>query len=255
MTHRHPTLGKESSIAVITLDLADTALDMVHLSARLKELCSEISWDDETKVVIVSGASIDSFVEKKSALEEVPEENNDLVIAWPISGLISQLDQPVIAAINGNASGLGLELALACDIRIAVEQSYFDMPQVKMGLIPSDGGTQRLPRLIGRGMALQMILTGERIDAHEAYRIGLVNRIVSPDALMISAMNMAREMVSRGPIALKYVKEAIREGMDMTLEQGLHLEADLYLLLHSTKDRTEGIKAFLEKRKPEFEAK
>jgi enoyl-CoA hydratase/carnithine racemase len=122
-------------------------------------------------------------------------------------------------------------------------------------MIPSDGGTQRLARLVGRGKTLEMILTGEVIDAQEALRIGLVHRVVPKKDLTEVAMKMAQEMASKGPIALRYTKEAVYKGMDMTLEQGLRLEADLYLLIHTTKDRTEGIQAFREKRKPKFEGK
>ena len=148
-----------------------------------------------------------------------------------------------------------MELALACDIRIASETSLFGLPQIKSGLIPWDGGTQRLSRLVGKGKALEMMLTGEVLEAREALRIGLVNRIFSPDKLMTAAMEMAKEMASKGPISLRYIKEATYKGMDMTLEQGLHLEADLYLLIHTTKDRTEGIRAFQQKRIPKFEGK
>jgi enoyl-CoA hydratase/carnithine racemase len=161
----------------------------------------------------------------------------------------------VIAAISGDVIGQGLELALACDLRIASETSHFGLPQIKTGHLPSDGGTQRLSRLVGRGKGLEMILTGEIIDAQEALRIGLVNKVVPKKDLMEVTMKMAQEMASRGPIALRYIKEAIYKGMDMTLEQGLRLEADLYLILHTTKDRTEGIQAFRGKRKPKFEGK
>jgi enoyl-CoA hydratase len=146
-------------------------------------------------------------------------------------------------------------LALACDIRIATERSKFSLPQIEWGVIPWDGGTQRLARLVGRGKALEMVLTGERVDAQEAHRIGLVSKIVPPDQLMKEAMDLAKEMATKGPVALRYSKEAINKGMDLTLQQGLGLEADLYLLIHTTKDRTEGIKAFQEKRKAKFEGK
>jgi enoyl-CoA hydratase len=151
--------------------------------------------------------------------------------------------------------GQGLELALACDIRIASETSYFGMPHIKSGLIPWDGGTQRLSRLVGRGKALEMILTGEIIDAQEALRIGLVHRVVPKKDLTEVTMKLAQEMASKGPIALRYTKEAVYKGMDMTLEQGLRLEADLYLLIHTSKDRSKGIQAFRAKRTPKFGGK
>jgi enoyl-CoA hydratase/carnithine racemase len=168
---------------------------------------------------------------------------------------IAKIDRPVIAAIQGDALGQGLEMALACDLRVAAETSRFGLPQIHTGLIPWNGGTQRLTRLVGRGKALEMILTGETIDAREAYQVGLVNKVVPPKELMSTVTGMAREMASKGSIALRYTKEAVYQGMDLTLEQGLRLEADLYLLIHTTKDRTEGIKAFREKRVPKFEGK
>jgi len=168
---------------------------------------------------------------------------------------VSQLEQPAIAAINGDAFGEGLELALACDLRICAEHARLAMPQIQYGKIPWDGGTQRLSRLVGRGKALELILTGDMVDAQEAYRIGLVNQVIPYTQLMETAMDVARKIASRAPIALKYAKEAVHKGMDMTLEQGLRLEADLYLLLQTTRDRKEGIRAFQEKRTPQFEGR
>jgi enoyl-CoA hydratase/carnithine racemase len=222
----------------------------------LSELCDEVTWDEEVHVVVITGTGEKAF----SAEEDLTKT----VSVGPLEGgtgsqslvdSVAKLDKPVIAVINGNAIGIGLELALACDLRIASETSRFGLPQIKSGRIPSDGGTQRLSRLVGKGKALEMILTGEIIDAREALRIGLVNKVVSKRDLMEVAMKMAQEMASRGPIASRYIKEAIYKGMDMTLEQGLRLEADLYLLIHTSKDRTEGIQAFREKRPPRFEGK
>jgi len=148
--------------------------------------------------------------------------------------------------------GQGLELALSCDIRLASNKAKFSLPQVAEGLIPMDGGTQRLPRIVGKGKALELILTAEIISADEALAIGLVNKVVAKEELAAEAEAMAKAMTTKGPIALKYAKEAVNKGLDLTLEQGLRLEADLYLLLHTTDDRTEGIRAFLEKRPPQF---
>jgi enoyl-CoA hydratase len=165
---------------------------------------------------------------------------------------IAKLKQPVIAAIRGDAVGIGLELALSCDVRIGTENARFGLTQVKEGRIPSNGGTQRLPRLVGQGKALEMVLTGELIDAAEAYRIGLIHRVVAPELLMSTASGMAREMAAKSPLSLSYAKEALYSGRDLTLDQGLRTELDLYLLLFTTLDRTEGITAFREKRKPGF---
>jgi enoyl-CoA hydratase len=229
-----------------------------RLVDELSDVCSTITSDDEIRVVILTGAgggpfSLGTAMELSGGVLSVDRESSVGFLSVP--ELIAKLDQPVIAAINGDAIGHGLELALACDIRIAAETSRFGLPHIKTGLIPRDGGTQRLPRLVGRGKALEMILTGEMIEAKEAYRIGLVNKIVPPGELTTVAMDMAKEMASKGPIALRYTKEAIYKGMDVTLEQGLRLEADLYLLLHTTRDRTEGINAFREKKTPKFEGR
>ena len=172
-----------------------------------------------------------------------------------VATAIASIDRPVIAAINGDALGEGLELALSCDIRLASDKARFGFPQVASGLIPMNGGTQRLPRLIGKGKALELILTAETIDAEEAFEIGLVSKVIPQEKLASEAETLAQNIASKAPISLRYVKEAVNKGMDLTLEQGLRLEADLYFLLHTTADRMEGIRAFLEKRPPKFKGK
>jgi enoyl-CoA hydratase/carnithine racemase len=175
-----------------------------------------------------------------------------LTESFSITESLAEMESPVLAGIAGDAIGLGLELALACDVRIASERARFGLPQVGAGVMPWEGGTQRLVRTVGRSKALEMILTGEPIDAREANRIGLVSRLVPDDEVVTTVMKMAQDMVSKSPISMEYCKEAINKGMDLTLAQGLRLEADLYFLMQSTRDREEGIKAFKEKRKPEF---
>jgi enoyl-CoA hydratase/carnithine racemase len=218
--------------------------DFFILSYKINDFRAEIASNREIRVVIVTDAHEGTF----SLREDLIGSKKLTSLADPIS----KIDQPVIAAITGDALGQGLELALSCDIRIVSETSCFGLPQIKKGLMPLDGGTQRLSRLIGKGKALEMILTGRDLDAKEAYRVGLVNKITTREGVMGAAMEMASEMSSKGPIALRYVKEAIAKGMDMTLDQGIRLEADLYLLTHTTKDRTEGIKAFQKNKKVEF---
>jgi enoyl-CoA hydratase/carnithine racemase len=144
---------------------------------------------------------------------------------------------------------------LSCDVRLAAQSARFGFQQVACGLIPGDGGTQRLPRIIGRGKALELILTGEIIDAGEALAIGLVSQVVPLKDLMATAEALVQNIAGKAPIALRFIKEAVHKGLDLTLEQGLRLEADLYFLLHTTADRTEGIRAFVEKRKPQFKGK
>ena len=256
MPYENLTFQNKDYITVITLGAEKGVFEMAQLSAELTDLCDEIAWDEGTRVIVITGADDQSFSMDKAFLERPQDKGSEEeIIFWSLAEPISKLNQPVITAINGNAVGQGLELCLACDIRIAVDQSQFELPHIKAGLIPWDGGTQRLVHLVGRGKALQMVLTGERIDAHEACRIGLIDKVVPSQELMTSAMDMAHTMASKGPIALRFVKEAVLKGMDMTMEQGLRLESDLYLLLHTTKDRTEGIQAFLEKRTPDFEEK
>jgi len=253
------TLHYRKADHVIVIDIINQLGDaskLIQLSDELSELCSEIAWDEEMRVVVITGAEENAFSVDADVIGLGLRNNEELKIdSLNLAKSISNLDKPVMMAINGDAIGQGLELALACDLRIAIETSHFGLPYIKLGLMPWDGGTQRLSRMIGRGKALEMILTGERIDAKEAYRIGMVNKIVPSGELRTIVMDMAKEMASKGPISLRYTKEAVNKGMDMTLEQGLHLEADLYLLLHTTKDRTEGIKAFIEKRVPRFEGK
>jgi enoyl-CoA hydratase/carnithine racemase len=224
--------------------------------AELNELCDEIAWDEEVRVVMIGDPGEGPLSEETDLIKAVSmsffeEETTFESLTEPIS----RLDRPVIAAISSDAVGQGLELALACDIRIASEASCFGFPQMKTGHLPLDGGTQRLSRLVGESKALEMILTGENIDAQEALRIGLVHKVVQREDLMKVTLKMAQEMASKGPIALRYAKEAIYKGMDMTLAQGLRLEADLYLLIHTTQDRQEGIQAFRKKKQPKFEGK
>ena len=257
MVFRSLNYQKTGHVMVITIiDPAGDQSSMISLSDDLAELCAEIAWDDEIRVILLSGfgqASLGMGKGSNDAVSTVgkPRGNQPLSIAEPIAGL----EPPVIAAIDGDAMGQGLELALACDMRITAETAHFGLPQITRGLIPWDGGTQRLSRLVGKAKAMEMILTGETIDAKEAHRIGLVNTVVPPGEALAVGMDMAREMATKGPIALRYAKEAIHKGMDVTLEQGLRLEADLYLLIHTTRDRTEGITAFREKKTPRFEGR
>ncbi len=230
-------------------DIGNDPMEAARLSDELTEICGEIAWDEEVRVVVFIGSFNAGANGRISGTGE--EEMRFFSIAEPIS----KIDRPVLAGIQGDGLGQGLEMALACDLRIAADTSRFGLPQIQTGMIPWDGGTQRLTRLVGRGKALEMILTGKIIPAEEARRIGLVNQVVPSLQLMEVTMKTAREMASKGSIALKYTKEAVYQGMDMTLEQGLRLEADLYLLIHTTQDRTEGIKAFREKRVPRFEGK
>jgi enoyl-CoA hydratase len=160
--------------------------------------------------------------------------------------------QPIIAAINGLALGGGLELALACDIRIAAAGATLGLTEINLAIIPGGGGTQRLPRLVGRGKALEMILTGARLPAEEALRIGLVERVVPDGEVLKAATALAQTIAAKAPVAVRFAKEALVKGLELPLAEGLRLESDLSTLLRTTEDRTEGARAFLEKRAPRW---
>jgi enoyl-CoA hydratase len=170
-------------------------------------------------------------------------------------GCLNALPKPVICALNGAVTGGGLALALAADIRIASEGATFSFPETAMGRVPMAGATQRLARLVGRGAALEMVLSGETLDAAGALRIGLVSEVVASPKLTRRVEEIAMRIAERGPIALAYAKEVIARGIEMPLQQGLRYETDLTILLQTTEDRAEGVRAFLEKRKPEFKGK
>jgi len=234
-------------VAAITLDRPEAGNRLnLELAQELAEVCRFINQDEAIYVVILIGAGDKAFCEGG----EVEKSGN-----IGSAAAVAAIEKPVIAAINGDALGPGLELALSSDIRLAADKARFGFPGVAEGLMPAEGGTQRLPRIVGRGKALEIILTGEAITAKEALEIGLVSKIVPRKELLTEAEALARDIAAKGPIALRFIKEAVNKGLDLTLEQGLRLEADLYFLLHTTADRTEGINAFLEKRKPKFKGK
>jgi len=241
------TYAKEDHIAHLTLNRpgADNAVNQ-QMAQELEAVCRQINQDSDIYVVIVTGTGTKAFCVGGEPQSPKPSGS------YGAAAVIASLSQPVIAAINGDALGQGLELALSCDIRLASDKAKFGLPQVAKGLIPRDGGTQRLPRIVGKGKALELILTADVINADEAVAIGLVNKVVAEEELAAEAEAMAKTLTIKGPIALRYAKEAVNKGLDLTLEQGLRLEADLYFLLHATEDRTEGIRAFLEKRPPQF---
>jgi enoyl-CoA hydratase/carnithine racemase len=257
MNQKSVVYEKKESVGIVVLDRPNfkNAIDDQMVS-ELTDIRDEINWDNDVKVVILTGAGQEAFSVGTDKKEYLPNEDKLMRIKrLSLASIVGALNCPTIAAINGDAFGQGFELALACDLRICSRSSRFAMTQVTDGEIPWDGGTQRLSRLVGKGKALELTLTGETIDAQEAFRIGLIIRVVSSDQLMAVAMDVAKEMASKSTIALRYTKEAIHKGMDLTLEQGLRLEADLYFLTHTTRDRKEGILAFREKRTPKFEGK
>jgi enoyl-CoA hydratase/carnithine racemase len=234
----------------------DNAIDAAVVR-DLRDACEGISSRDDVRVALLAAEG--GVFSRGWDWETVLGESADAVSAFRDQGVppdpfgcFAELPQPVVCAIGGNATGAGLELALACDVRIAADNARFSLPEVSRGLLPLAGGTQRLPRLVGRGKALEMILTGEAIDAEEALRIGLVSAVVPAERLVAEAEAIASRIAERGPLAVHYAKEAISRGLEMPLEQALRFETDLTIILQTTEDRAEGVRAFLEKRGAEF---
>jgi len=245
MPHSIVIYAEKDHVAYLTLNRPEAANRLnLELAQELEDACRQINQEDEIYVVVLSGAG-DVFCGGGEEKGEV----------YGVASAVASIEKPIIAAINGDALGQGLELALSCDIRLAADKAKFGFPQLAQGLIPADGGTQRLARLMGRGKALELILTAETITAREALEIGLVNRVVGGAKLAAEAKALAETIAEKGPIALRFIKEAVNKGLDLTLEQGLRLEGDLYFLLHTTADRTEGITAFLKKKPPKFKNK
>jgi len=246
---------KKEQVVRLTLNRPRTGnIINLEMANELVDACRAVGQDDEVRVVIVTGAgevfcSGFDIAELRSVSADNLKQMNSASLS---SNAVAGLNCPVIAVINGDALGAGLELALGCDIRICAENARFGFPETSQGIIPGGGGTQRLPRIVGRGKATEMVITAEPIDAAEAYRVGLVSRVVPRQKLTAESDEVAKKLLSRAPIAVRYAKEAVNKGLDMTLAQGLRLEADLSFLLQTTKDRAEGIKAFMEKRKAQF---
>ncbi len=219
----------------------------------------EFASDDAVKAVVVTGAGEKAFVAgadiNELAQQTAASGHQTARRGQAVFRRIETLGKPVVAAVNGFALGGGLELALACHIRLASSGAKLGLPEVKLGAIPGYGGTQRLARLVGRGRALELILTGEPVDAEEALRIGLVNRVVSPDELLEASVALLRKVLGNGPVALRHALAAVNHGLDVDLEAGLALEASLFGVLCGTDDLQEGMKAFLEKRAADFKGK
>ncbi len=257
MSGKEIIFKRENGIATITFNRPDVhnALNGAMVIG-LKKALDEIEKDKDTRCLILTGAGEKSFL-SGSDIKELSKRT-------PLSGIetsikrqgllnrIDSLDIPSIAAINGYAFGVGCEIALACTFRLASEKAKMGQLEINLGIIPGAGGTQRLPRLIGKARAAELILMGKIIDAHEAYRIGLVNRIVPPDDLMDECHQWAATLSEKSPVAMEYALRAINQGIDVDLATGLNIENLSLGVCFSSKDSKEGLSAFLEKRKPKF---
>ena len=253
-------IERNGATAIITIN-RPTVLNALNTQTldELRRAILELKQDEGVRVVILTGAGEKSFV--------AGADINELAVQTPTSGrehalagqhvldLIENLGKPVIAAINGYALGGGCELAMACTLRLAADTAKLGQPEIALGLIPGYAGTQRLPRLVGKGKAMEMILTGVPIAADEAQRIGLVNRVVPAADLMAEARKLAAQLAKNAPIAMRYIINAVNKGVEIPFAEACQYEATLFGLVASTGDMREGTAAFLEKRKPEFKGK
>jgi enoyl-CoA hydratase len=256
----HLLVERDGSVATITINRPKVlnALSLQTLDEGRRAILA-LKYDAGVRVVILTGSGEKSFV--------AGADINELAEQTPITGrehalrgqhvfdLIEHMGKPVIAAINGYALGGGCELALACTIRIAADTAKLGQPEINLGIIPGYGGTQRLSRLIGRGRALELLLTGEQVTAAEAYRLGLVNRVVTGANLIGEARKLAQVLAAKAPVAVHYIMDAVDRGLQMPLPEAQVLEATLFGLVAATEDMREGTTAFLEKRKAEFKGK
>lgn len=240
-------------IATVTVN-RPAALNAMTLSTleELEAIVAEITRNPDIRVAILTGAGTKAFVAGADIAvmrDMTPQQARDMaLIAHRTYAAIESSPKPFIAAVNGYALGGGCELAMACDMRLASDNARFGQPEINLGILPGFGGTQRLPRLVGKGRATEIILTGEMIDAREAHRIGLVNRVVAPDELLQEARKLAAKISAKGLVALQLCKQSIGNGLEMDLARACAYEAELFAYSFSTSDQKEGMGAFLEKR-------
>jgi enoyl-CoA hydratase len=259
-TNRSVLYEIKGDIAYITMNRPQVlnALNKYAL-VELREAFERARDNSDVRGVILTGAGDKAFIAgadiaelaRSTAVEAEESTRNGQAILT----LIENLGKPVIAAVNGFALGGGCETAMACTIRIAAEHARFGQPEVKLGLMPGYGGTQRLPRLVGKGRALQLILSGDSITAQEAYRIGLVNEVVPSAGLIARAEAILKQIHSNAPLGLKFALEAVNKGADTSLDEGLAIESSLFAICTTTDDKKEGTSAFLEKRSPKFQGR
>jgi len=247
----------EERIAIVTIDHRPVNALNRQTMQELSQVVDGIREDAAVKVVILTGAGSLAFVagadiKEVSQLQLAKEAQEVSALGQAVFLKIQRLGKPVIAAINGVCLGGGLELAMACHLRISGDRARFGQPEITLGIIPGWGGTQRLPRLIGKGKAIEWILTGDMVSAQEAYRLGLVNQVVPQDQVLKAAKDLARKIASKGAVTIQQSLRAIEEGLEGSLEQGLAKEAEAFGKVAASEDSKEGVKAFLEKRQPQF---
>jgi enoyl-CoA hydratase len=257
MTFETLIVARDGAVAVVTIN-RPAVLNALNAQTvdDLRRALLELRRDEEVRAVVVTGAGEKAFVAGADINElsrQHPAAGRDLAARGQhVFDLVEHLGKPVIAAINGFALGGGCELAMACTFRIAADGARLGQPEINLGIIPGYGGTQRLPRLVGRDRAMELILTGRHVTAAEALAMGLVTRVVPAAILMDEALALATELASKAPLAVRYAMVAVNRGLDMPFEQACAYEAALFGLATATEDMREGTRAFLEKRKPTF---
>jgi enoyl-CoA hydratase len=259
-TYENLLVEHRDGVAVVTID-RPKALNALNAAtvAELAKVVADLAEDTSVRVVIFTGAGEKAFVAGADITEMQPMSATE-GRAWGRFGqrvfaAIEALPQPVIAAVNGFALGGGCELAMACDIRIAAENARFGQPESNLGITPGFGGTQRLPRLVGPGRAKELLFTADVVDAAEAYRIGLVNKVVPVGKALDEALAMAARIATRSPVAVGYCKVAVNDGMNVDLGSAIAHEAELFGLCFAAPDQKEGMTAFVEKRKPVYRSR
>lgn len=250
-------LEKDGPVALVTL--TNPPLNVLHpqMAAELDACFTALASDPDVVVAVLTGEGERAFCAgfdiKEFPAMMAPGGAEAVVQKLHASlGKIMHLGKPTIAAINGLALGGGLEVSMACDLRIAAANAQLGQPEIKLGLLPGAGGTQRLPRLVGAGIAKELMYMGDPINAEEAYRIGLVNKVVPTGEALAVATDMARTIAARAGVALRYIQQAVNRGLGTTLEAGLHIEADLFAKVFQTEDVREGVDAFINRRPPQF---
>lgn len=257
MAFENLLVDQEGDVALVYVNRpkALNALNAETLN-ELKQAFTELENNNDVKVIVLTGSGDKAFVAGADIafmkdLDSLASREFS-ILGQDVFNSIENNKKPVIAAINGFTLGGGCELAMSCDIRIASEKAKFGQPEISLGIIPGFAGTQRLSRIVGKGRAKELILTGDMIDAQEAYRIGLVNKVVAPEQLLDTAKELAKKIASKGQVAVKLAKQVINEGLEMDSERSFSHEANFFGLCFSTQDQKEGMGAFLEKRKPNF---
>src|ERR671911_2725661 len=255
-TYETLLLEKRERVAIITINRPDKR-NALNIKTREEgaALLEELRADSSVGVVVFTGAGDKAFIAGADIAEFAGRTSitqRDVMMGRSLFTAIDTFPKPVIAMINGYCLGGGCELALSCDIRVASETARFGQPEINLGIIPGGGGTQRLTRLVGEGKAMELILTGDMIDAQTAYSLGLVNLVVPASDLEGKTMELASRIASKSPVALRMAKEAVKTASRSNLDEGLRREVDLFALCFSSADKDEGVRAFLEKRKPQF---